>query len=239
MPVAPFGNLPLSSDSLYSSRIQTFIEDTPARNYPFVAYKPGYALQASELNELQEQFYLQNTLSNSCLNTWLSTGYSSYPAPFWAGTTPYSPSNISISQSGPNIVATLTAGWFYLVDTQTSQSPLNSGFGFWMRTATNLQVSMSSGDANAITFTNYGLTYTKTVITPSEDADLFDNSNATFVSSTIIGANRIKYSNFLFQKSSGQANFSTIFGIKRTSSNQYILNWPYRNYSQTFYTANH
>lgn len=239
MPVTPFGNLPLSSDSLYSSRIQSFIEDIPTRNYPFVAYKPGYALQASELNELQEQFYLQTTLSNLSLNAWLSTGYQTYPAPFWNGTTPYNPSSLSVSQVGSAVTVSLNSDWYYLVDVQTPQSQLNSGLGFWIRLSSSIQVTMTPADGNASTFTNYGLVYDKSVITSSTDSDLLDNSNASFVASNIVGANRIKYGNFLLQKFSGQANFSTIFGIKRLSATQYVLNWPYRNYFQTFYTANH
>ena len=36
------------------------------KNYQFVAYRPGFPLQASELNEIQEHFQMQMTWQKLC-----------------------------------------------------------------------------------------------------------------------------------------------------------------------------
>ena len=47
-------------------------EDT--KNYQFVAFRPGFSLQASELNEIQEHFQMQLTLSISMMHNWITSG---------------------------------------------------------------------------------------------------------------------------------------------------------------------
>ena len=61
----PFNpSLPLYPEPYYS-RITDNLDTTGAglddiKNYWLTGFKPGFPLQASELNELQEQFYIQH-----------------------------------------------------------------------------------------------------------------------------------------------------------------------------------
>jgi hypothetical protein len=238
---APFGTLPLNT-SLYGSRVEEFTSRNPAANYVLAGYRPGYALQASELNELQEQFYVQNTLSNLCLNSWFSHGYSTYPAPFWNGTTPYSPSNISIATPGNGTSSvTLNSGWYFLVDVKTSTNN-RSNLGFWIIINTPINFTIQTGDVPTTVEaapTRFGFVYEVNEVDQTSDSSLSDNANASQNSNIIPGATRISIKNISFQKFNSQPVFSEIFAIKRTRLNpiQYKFYWPYRSYSQDFTTV--
>ena len=58
------------------------------KNYQFVAFRPGFALQASELNEIQEHFQMQLTLSMSMMHNWITSGrgvlWNSYSENSWS-----------------------------------------------------------------------------------------------------------------------------------------------------------
>lgn len=237
---APFGTLPLNT-SLYGSRVDEFTSRNPAANYVLAGYRPGYALQASELNELQEQFYVQNTLSNLSLNSWLSYGYSTYPAPFWNGTTPYSPTNIQIVTGGNAAsIVTLTSGWYFLVDVKTTTN-VRSNLGFWIAINTPIVFTIQSSDVPTSTSaapTRFGFVYEVDEIDQTDDSSLLDNANASQNSNLIPGATRISIKNISFQKFNSQQIFSEVFGIKRTRLTpiEYKFYWPYRSYSQDFAT---
>ena len=49
------------------------IVDDP-KNYQFIAFRPGFPLQASELNEIQEHFQMQLTLSIAMMHNWITSG---------------------------------------------------------------------------------------------------------------------------------------------------------------------
>ncbi len=51
-------------------------EDGPT-NYQFVAFRPGFSLQASELNEMQEHAQLQLTLTINMYHNWITSGQTS------------------------------------------------------------------------------------------------------------------------------------------------------------------
>lgn len=241
---APFGTLPLNT-SLYGSRVEEFTSRNPAANYVLAGFRPGYALQASELNELQEQSYLQNTLSNLSLNSWFSKGYTIYPAPFWNGTTPYSPDYISISTPGSGISSvTLSNGWYFLVDVKTSANT-RSNLGFWIAINTPISFTIQTGDvpsAVGASPTRFGFVYSVNEVDESQDSSLSDNANASQSANNIPGATRFSIKNISFQKftsSTTQPIFSELFAIKRTGLNpiQYKFYWPYRSYSQDFSTV--
>jgi hypothetical protein len=211
---APFGDtLPLGNTT-YSSRIGDFIS-RPV-NYNFIGFKPGYALQASELNELQEQFYLQQTLTNRCVGKW------SYADkhPFWDGATPLSPDQISTTTNS----LTAQAGWYYLIDTVRSTS--NSGFGFWIYLENSLEITFSPTGLGSVTSpTRFGFTYELQTFTVSDDTTLHDNANAANVIMTVPGGDRIKVTNFSLQSYSSQTRFSTIMN-GYTSSGVAVLDFP-------------
>jgi len=45
-------------------------------NYVLTGFRPGLPLQAAELNEIQEQFYLQQSLTISMMHHWITSSYS-------------------------------------------------------------------------------------------------------------------------------------------------------------------
>jgi len=70
----------------YNSRVESEVvfeggQGTKPKNYQFVAFRPGFPLQASELNEIQEHFQLQLTLSIAMMNNWITSG----AGPLWDG----------------------------------------------------------------------------------------------------------------------------------------------------------
>ena len=183
MAVAPFGDkFPLSANNTYASRIAEFI--SRAANYVLPAFKPGYALQASELNEIVEQFYLQQTLSNRCNGIWTKAE----KIPFWKGCTPLSPSQISTS----NDTISISPGWYYLIDAGTTS--LVSGIGFWVYVSNTISLtySVSSLSSTSTSPTVFGLTYTMEEISTIDDETLNDNANNANVLMTVPGADRIK-----------------------------------------------
>jgi len=74
------GSFPLSMPP-YNSRAESQElvfdggEDIP-KNYQFLAFRPGFPLQASELNEMQEHFQMQLTLSITMMHNWITSGVS-------------------------------------------------------------------------------------------------------------------------------------------------------------------
>ena len=78
-------SFPLSPNPFFS-RVESELSfegggGTKPKNYQFVAYRPGFPLQASELNEIQEHFQLQMTLNLNMMNNWITSG----PGPMWYG----------------------------------------------------------------------------------------------------------------------------------------------------------
>ena len=92
------------SVSPYNSRVVDHMLDSfdDAKNYKYVAFRPGYPLQAAELNEIQEYFYLEFSIIAFITNAWNAysgtpaaqfeeTDLQSYAGPFWDGATPIVP----------------------------------------------------------------------------------------------------------------------------------------------------
>jgi hypothetical protein len=223
MALTPFGDqFPLADNSgVYNSRISEFLS-RPV-NYVFTGFKPGYALQASELNELQEQFFLQQTLSNRCVFNWLT--YTGTPKPFWEGCTPLSPTQIDVSNSGPNIQINLSAGWYYITDKRYSSSGiyLNSGIGFWIySSALTLDVLKDAVSTNPSSPSKIGLIYSFASKNTSDDETLNDNSNSTNVIMEVPGADRILVDGLEIQKYTSQTVFSDILTIVNTSGSYLV-----------------
>ena len=76
------GSFPLSP-SPYFSRVEdkNVVFDggetiSDFNNYQFVAFRPGFSLQASELNEIQENMQLQMSLSVTMMHNWITSSAS-------------------------------------------------------------------------------------------------------------------------------------------------------------------
>ena len=125
-------NFPLS-DSPYLSRVSTHFNDY--KNYAMLAFNPGFALQAAELNEVQELFFINQSLTQRMNANWInlgSTQTSPYTAPFWEGLIPLHPNYLTVTSATYNSasgVATinyiLSPGWYLYTDK-------NSKLSFWI-----------------------------------------------------------------------------------------------------------
>jgi len=217
MAVAPFSDqLPLNTDT-FGSRISEFIS-RPV-NYFITGFKPGYALQAAELNEIQEQFYLQQTLSNRCLFNWL-TNTTVNGKPFWDGMTPLTPTMVSVTNTTQLITLNFSAGWYYLTDkiyTSSGGILVNSGFGVWCYIGSK-SFSITKSSILTGVSVRIGSTYLRQEISSQDDETLDDNSNSANVSVNIPGADRIEFKSFDFSAFSNQLQFSDIVTISKSSS---------------------
>jgi len=144
---SPFQNsFPLNS-SPFNSRIEGQIDQS--KNYYAVAFKPGYPLQASELNEMQEIFYVQQTLTQIMIANWLSYSVISSVAgtpvtgPGWNGCTPIN-YNLITHSSENDLVC--NPGWYLIKD-----SNINGGIGVWVYKSTTTTISSVTNS------TSYGL----------------------------------------------------------------------------------
>lgn len=176
----PFTDSPLKQFP-YNSRVYTneFNTPFPSKNYVFVAFTPGYNLQASELNEIQETFYKNTTLYNILFKKWLFIGASGFTSggngnpitgPSWTGAIPLDPiSGVSLSSN----IITFEKDW-YLVDDP-------SGMKFWIYNNNTLSI-------DGITDGYYGVGITTNYV--SGTGDLMDNSGGFPGNSNVMGADR-------------------------------------------------
>jgi hypothetical protein len=181
----PFNsNTPLSSFP-YNSRTgkNEFDLYAPSKNYILHGFKPGNSLQASELNEIQENYYKNFTLYNFLMKNWFFLGQDGMVAgnpaspitgPSWIGAVPLHPTN-SVTIVGTSIV--FKKDW-YLVDDF-------SGIKFWIYNNKEQSISIPSQGY-------VGMEIERKYITSSDDSDLNDNSNGFSDSSLSPGADRVQ-----------------------------------------------
>jgi len=217
----PFGtNLPLS-EAPYYSRISNQTDN--GKNYYLTAFNPGYALQASELNELQEIFFVNQNLSQRTNANWSNAGYK---IPFWEGCIPLNPSSVSISQvttanSSSTFTVTLANDW-YLWTEKTSK------MSFWIYN--NLSTtSFSFTTTSGVGPTEYvGFTVTNELIDccqaancdVNQDSTLRDNSNGLSDTYYTCGASRKKASitNAIILSATTSSTFFPLFNVTLTNS---------------------
>lgn len=193
MPAPLSTPFPLKSSPFYS-RISDQLDDEPTKNYYAIAFNPGFPLQASELNELQEIFFINNTLSSILSSSWQSIAYN---IPSWTGLIPLSPSNIEITNA-VNIAGiwtgniSISSGWYLWGD------PV-SKLRHWLYLSSDISETFSIAQGT----TRYiGLKVTKEIVkcctsstcSDTEDSDLRDNSNGFPGNSLTCGASRLKAS---------------------------------------------
>ena len=184
MSKSPFSiNTPLSSFP-YNSRtgVNEFDPNHPSKNYVLHGFKPGYPLQASELNEVQENYYKNLTLYNILLKNWFKipqmlAGDSTQPirGPSWMGAVPLHPDMIEISSGN----VAMTTGW-YLVDD-------SSGLKFWIYNNQTRSLTGAFPQGGVV-----GVDIERKYITAAQDSTLNDNSNGYSDSSVSSGADRFQ-----------------------------------------------
>jgi len=183
----PFtGGFPFNQNP-FRSRVESQIN--ASKNYYAVAFKPGFPLQASELNEMQEIFYVQNTLNAGVLFSWVGSG--TVP---WDGCTPYNSNQmIGVATSSKGITAFAQIGWYLIKHTKT-----NGGLGTWVYNDT--VTTVISGFTGAPGTTGYygivikPVTISCTTNIPAgttQDRTLQDSNNMNIINGPC-GADRLK-----------------------------------------------
>ncbi len=183
----PFtGGFPFNQNP-FRSRVESQID--ASKNYYAVAFKPGFPLQASELNEMQEIFYVQNTLTANLMNS--SLGWTAGTVP-WGGCTPFTRSLISAAGT-TSITATAGVGW-YLVKHSTA----NGGLGVWVYNDTAKNIMSGFTGATGSTG-SYGIVVKPVTIScttnipagTTQDRTLQDSNNMNIINGPC-GADRLK-----------------------------------------------
>lgn len=190
-------SFPLSI-SPYKSRISGLIfpglAGDAAKNYPYVAFKPGFPLQASELNEMQEMLILQTNLNTTFISRFFSqnneeptlenknASYTLYGNGFLDETPGF-----TITSSGDSMEIVLTIGWICVV---------YNDMRYWIYNEFNREITVSRSDFSSSSTKFIKLNPTLQYIPCSSNDQtegwiLNDNSDNTFESGTC-GANRIK-----------------------------------------------
>jgi hypothetical protein len=167
----PFNKTPLSEFPFNSRVFENEILGSTAANYVLVAFRPGQALQASELNEIQENYYKDLTLHSILMRNWIGVTGSNF-GPSWTGAVPLQTTSCSLDNSTTTTTITVKKDW-YLID--------DSGFKFWIYNNQELQQSNPEQFTGIIIETEY--------VTPTEDLNLNDNSGGS-IGSAIPGADR-------------------------------------------------
>lgn len=218
MPKVPnFENLPLVN-SPYNSRT-----GLNAGKYQMVAFRPGYPLQASELNEIQEQMYIQNALTTMMWANWCTFKVASTvdsTGPGWEGATPLEPSLLSLNGT----VLTVKAGW-YLCKMKTS------GLYFWLYNnlpSTSFSLSTTQLDYYiGFAISTQGVDsagnpiLSGSFITCTQDPSLQDNASGA---SGFCGADRYKVEIQAVGQQSGGFSSSFVPIVKRLNDGFYFLN---------------
>ena len=233
----PFVTPPLKQIP-FNSRIDAQYSSTFNNNYFALGFNPGYALQASELNELQELFALNTNLTQRMNSIWGSFGYK---LPFWEGLIPLSPQQIQIVDNGivGNIVSftvTVQNGWYLWTDPDSRMSH----WIYMNQDATETTEKIFSAPVNSPSvYIGYVLTKETILCCPdstcseTEDDTLRDNSDGSTVGqANTCGASRLKISfsndsNDFESRTSFQTNstFRTLFYINPAlDSKAYFLN---------------
>jgi len=182
---------PLDKSPFYS-RISTQIAASPAKNYYAIAFNPGYPLQASELNEVQELFFINNTLSNRFSSIWQAQGSD---IPYWNGMIPLDPTYISLTNvtntSGTwTGTITISNGWYLW------NNP-NSNLGFWIYLDVNVTgtFTIPFGATRYIGFTVLDQVISccsSSTCSDTQDEDIRDNSSGFPGGYLTCGASRLK-----------------------------------------------
>lgn len=179
----PFSTLPLHVRPYYS-RLTTFTTNTASlvKNYPLIAFTPGYALQAAELNEIQENFYIQQTLTQDLFKNWPLTGNSDgdLKFPIWDGAVPLLPTQVTLSGS----LITVNVGWYLI-----GGSNFFGGVKFWVYNPITLTTEIATNISIGLTISS------EFIPCSSSEADegfMFTDNSAGFRNANSCGAHRYK-----------------------------------------------
>lgn len=172
-------------------------------NYFLLAFKPGIALQAAELNEMQEIFNLYNTLNLHFYSQWpivgdnistdlqeQLTGISgvNYTNPnIISQNFPLISSQIQMTKENDKIKLTFNTGWFTIANPETSRN-----YWFYNFETKDLLIDPPSTTIPKQVYLNYeSQTITSSFVDGDEGYFFHDRSNR-FINDITDGADRLK-----------------------------------------------
>jgi len=165
----------------FYSRFTSF--ENTEDNYILIGFTPGLALQAAELNELQDIYHKIDKLSNTMMSNWTLyalqniNDVDNFTGIIWDGTVPISPDMITVNDS----IITFASGWYYYNH--------SSGVNYWIHSPINRTYDTSLDSETGF----IGFTITTNDIFASSDDRLYDNSSGN-VNTNSPGAYRIDHS---------------------------------------------
>jgi len=178
----PFSNLPLTVSPYYSRVTNLTANSATPYNYTLIAFTPGYALQASELNEIQETFYVQQSLTQGMFANWPLTGEvgkvgATLKYPMWNGAVPYDPNTVTFA----NGRVTVSKGW-YLVT-------VGNGLKYWLHNQNDLSAAATTGQQ-----IGFSLSFAFIPCSESQNAEgyVFTDNSAGYNNGNSCGAHRYK-----------------------------------------------
>lgn len=167
-------------------------------NYSHIGFLPGNSLQSSELNELQERFYLDQTLQNNFLFNWLIftennftiTGLQSdtYNGPYSGNIIPLNPNLIETFYSLNNITIRLNSGWYKI------NHNITSNMAVWVYLDGVKEISVPMSISGGLYYVGMNIELSEILCTSTEeDEGYFFNSNVGgYIEPWIPGSNRFK-----------------------------------------------
>lgn len=192
-------SFPLMGNPYWSRTTYSQIQNPTPKNYFVLGFKPGQPLQASELNEIQEINFMNQTLYATMNSLWpiylpSHTGKNPIYGPGWNGVTPLYPefdavntlSNMVETMGDTNEIISVYAGW-YLVTVKSS------GLKHWIYLNKDYKIDPTSYKPFENQPMYFGFTASYEIVKPTSDASLYDNSSGTTipVSGAPAGADRV------------------------------------------------
>ena len=171
----------------YYSRFSDF--EITGNNYVLIGFHPGVALQAAELNEIQDNYHKNMTLSNLMFSYWVpkvinyiqNNPTNTITDILWDGAVPLNPTMVTLTGKSVKF----TRGWYYYTH--------GSGLCFWVHSKQDFIVDLSTYINNPSSVAQYiGLTIDSTDVSSSVDNRLYDNSSG-YPNTASPGAYRIQH----------------------------------------------
>lgn len=255
----PIGDFPLQVAPYYSRISDNVVSEQ--KNYNYIAYKPGYALQASELNEFMDLLQFNMTMTNYMMSNWGGPHIMLNPRnrrssevqcigenaqggpgglPGFIGSCPVDPKTVDVSHLDDVWTITINPGWYYVVGKE-----YRLGVFTYLEESKSIQVP--SNWSSSLT-EKVGVKLKHTYVSANGDVEaglgdtsLYDNSGG-FVDENAPGADRIKIeieSLKYFGSVAGSVPTTDEYAcVSEANAGTNYQGNPCRCFSQMFYLAN-
>lgn len=167
-------------------------------NYSHIGFLPSNSLQSSELNEIQERFYLDQTLQNTFLANWLIltennsiiTGLDSSPylGPYVTNAIPINPNLIEAYNTADNIIVNLNIGWYKI------NNSITNNMSIWCYLDEMKTISLPISSSAGLYTVTLDVSFTDIPCSPeeSEEGYTFNSNVGGYIEPWIFGSNRFK-----------------------------------------------